>query len=109
MKKLTKEDANALRITLAKRDVAFFLMPSPKLCQMIIKNEHPYIKELPTSYKAMFLEDMTTDKQSAPLIQTEMVIQYLEGTLDAANTFLLDHGEIRTIDNTLTVDINKGK
>jgi hypothetical protein len=109
MNKLTKKDANALRSTLAKRDVAFFLMPSPKLCQMIMKNEHPYIKSLPAAYKAMFLEDMTTEKQSAPVIQTEMVIQYMEGTLDAANTFLLDLGEIRTIDNTFKVDINRGE
>ena len=109
MNKLTKEDASKLRATISQRDIAFFLIPSAKLCDMILKNEHPYIKTLPDAYKAMFLEDKIDGKLSAPLIQSEMVVQYLEGTLDAANKFILDHGEIRTVDNTLKIDINKGE
>lgn len=108
MTKMTKEDIGKLRSVLAKRDIAFFLVPSAKLCEMIIKDEHPLIKKLPNAYKAMFLEDKITGKQSAPLIQSEMVIQYLEGTLDKANKFLLDLGEIRTIDNEFKVE-NKGE
>ncbi len=109
MNKLTKEDAGILRTKLANRDVAFFFKPSAKLCEMISKNEHPLIKTLPAAYKTMFLEDGLTGKQSAPLIQSEMVVQYLEGTLDAANKFILDNGEIRTVDNSFKVDINKGE
>ncbi len=108
MKKLTKEDAGILRTKLANRDVVFFFKPSAKLCEMIEKNEHPLIKKLPAAYKAMFLEDGLTGKRSAPLIQSEMVVQYLEGTLNAENKFILDNGEIRTIDNSLKVDIKKG-
>lgn len=108
MTKLTKEDIGRLKSVLAHRDIAFFLVPSAKLCEMIIKDEHPLIKKLPNSYKAMFLEDKITGKQSAPLIQSEMVIQYLEGTLDEANKFILDLGEIRTIDNVFKVE-NKGE
>lgn len=109
MRKLTKEDANELRAKLANRDVVFFFRPSAKLCEMIAKNEHPLIKTLPDAYKAMFLEDGLTSNGSAPLVQSEMVVQYLEGTLDAANKFILDNGEIRTVDNSLRVDINKGE
>ena len=105
MKKLTKEDAGVLRTKLAQKDVAFFFIPSAKLCDMVAKNEHPLIKTLPDAYKAMFLEDGLTGKRSAPLIQSEMVVQYLEGTLNAANKFILDNGEIRTIDNSLKINI----
>ena len=108
MNKLTKEDVKKLKENLVHRDVTFFFIPSAKLCDMIIKNEHPLIQKLPKEYKAMFLEDKISGKRSAPLIQSEMVVKYLEGTLDESNKFILDNGEIRTIDNTLKIDINKG-
>ena len=108
MTKLTKEDAKKLRETLLQKDVVFFFIPSSELCDLIIKDDHPMIKKLPKEYKAMFLEDRLTGNRSAPLIQSEMVVKYLEGTLDIANKFILDRGEIRTIDNSLKIDINKG-
>lgn len=70
-------------------NVTFFILPTPQLLNLIEKNEHPYIKLLPDKIKSNFLQGYGIS------ITSDMVINFLNGSLDEKNTFLLKTGEIR--------------
>ena len=70
-------------------NVELFLLPTPKMQQMIALNEHPIIKSLTDHTKANFMAGYGIP------IETKMAIAYSENTLDEKNKFLLDLGEIR--------------
>ncbi len=97
MQQLTREDIGRIRQWTSNHDMFFYLIPSPELCEMVIKNEHPCVKSLPSSYKILFA-------QKTPVyIDNKMVLDYIEGKLDTKNSFILSHGEIRVIDNSYKI------
>ena len=65
--------------------VVFYFVPSQMLKDLILQNTHPIIQDLPQDLKIIFLENM--------------VVSFIEGSLDTNNKFILDNGEIRVVDN----------
>ena len=82
---MTEKEANALQ----DPNITFFLLPTPKLLQMISTNEHPYIKTLPQPIKEQFLLG------NGWCLSTQMVKDFKDSKLDEKNMFLLNLGEIR--------------
>lgn len=78
-------------------DVEIFILPTPKLREMIFKNEHPTIKALGPNTKAVFLEGKGLK------IQKIMVWRFITGTLDERHKLILSLGEIRVLENGATL------
>ena len=97
MKTLSKEEIGKLKQQVRGKDIYFMFIPSPQLCEAIIQNQHPYIQKLPAPFKDIMID------QKAIRLDGEMIIKYLEGTLDAGNIFILDQGEVRVIDNSYVI------
>jgi len=88
---------NTLKNLLAQRDIPFKFTASANLCELVLKNEHPNVKTLPDSIKALFLGKMPF------LIDSKMVINYLEGNLDEKNKWILDNGTVASVDNEIII------
>jgi hypothetical protein len=97
MYECNKEQLSILKSRLTQRDIPFKFTPSGRLSELILKNEHPNVKSLPIAYKALFL------KGEPVVIQSQMIIDYIEGTLDKKNKWLLDNGEITCVDNSIII------
>lgn len=92
-KKFTPEQIEKIKNFIRDRDIPFYFMPSPKLRDMIMKNEDPRIQNLNKSLKIGFLEGKPF------LFHQDLIIKYLEGTIDENHKFLFDNGEIRVAGN----------
>lgn len=66
-----------------------FLCAGQTLLSMLVKDEHPNIKELPWQIKTELLAGRGW------LLERDLVTRYANKTLDEKNSFLLKHGEIR--------------
>ena len=97
MSKCTQKQIGELKTRLAQRDIPFKFTPSAKLCELVLKNEHPNVINLPIAYKLLFLQ------KEPVLINSQMVIDYLQGTLDIKNKWLLDNGEIACVNNSILI------
>lgn len=97
MYKCSKEEINILKSRLAEKDIPFKFTPSARLSELILKDEHPNVKDLPYAYKILFIQ------QEPVMIQSQMIVDYLSGTLDKKNEWLLDNGEITCVDNSITI------
>lgn len=98
-----QQQINELKLRISQKDIPFKFIPSPYLRELILKNEHPNVVNLPFAYKYMFLNN------EPAVIRSQMVIDYLEGTLDAKNKWLLDNGEITCVDNSMLIIIKENK
>lgn len=77
-----------LQNALSNPDTVFFLVPTPRIKQLIAQNDHPNIMALPDTVKADLL-----DGKVFPL-ENQMVIDFLQKRLDDRNQFLLQHCDI---------------
>ena len=73
--------------------VIFYFIPSQRLKDLILQNTHPIIQDLPQDLKIIFLE------HKGVALTNDMVLNFVEGSLDTNNKFILDNGEIRVVDN----------
>lgn len=73
--------------------VMFYFIPSQRLKDIILQNAHPIIQDLPQDLKIIFLEN------KGIALTNDMVLNFIEGSLDTNNKFILDNGEIRVVDN----------
>jgi hypothetical protein len=98
MSKQTKQQQiTKLKETLEHWDIPFKFTASPELYELIIKNEHPFAKDLPQSFKTLFL-------QGEPLmISTKMVLDYVDNKIDEKNKWLLNRGTIASFDNHIII------
>lgn len=78
-----------VRNAISDPDVTFFLIPTPTICQYIIQGEHPYVKALSDVVKSGLLEGKVFP------VESSMVLDFIEGKLDAKNHFLLSNCELR--------------
>ncbi|MAG24396.1 hypothetical protein CMI47_02355 [Candidatus Pacearchaeota archaeon] len=83
----------AMKNAVSDDSVTFYFLPSARLKDFILQNTHPIVKELPQELKVVFLEN------KGIAIANDMVLTFIDGTIDANNKFILDNGEIRVIDN----------
>jgi len=91
--KITPEQIAQMKNFVRGRDIPFYFMPSAMLREMILKDEHPRVKSLNQELKAGFLEGKPF------LFHQDLIIKYLEGTIDENHKFLFDNGEIRVAGN----------
>lgn len=75
-------------------EVVFLFMPSANLKQKLAQGNDPILNQIPKQHiEALFL---CGEAIGLPL-KTKMVIDYLEGTLDERNEYMLSLGEIRVV------------
>lgn len=73
-------------------EVEFYFVPSARLKQLIIQGGDPIIDQLPSLARKCILE--LADGQGMA-VYTPTVLKYVDGTLDARNTYLFNMGELR--------------
>jgi hypothetical protein len=73
-------------------EVEFYFVPSARLKQLIIQGGDPIIDQLPPLARKCILE-LQDGKGMA--VYTPTILKYIDGTLDARNTYLFNMGEIR--------------
>jgi hypothetical protein len=84
--------------------VEVFVLPTAKLREMILKNEHPIIQKLGPSTKKVFLQG------NGLLIQKKMIWNWINGTLDENHAFILSLSEVRIReDGNVLLGQNGGK
>ena len=91
--KITPELIMKMKNFVRDRDIPFYFLPSAMLREMILKNEEYHVQKLNKELKAGFLEGKPF------LFHQDLIIQYLEGTIDENHKFLFDNGEIRVAGN----------
>jgi len=91
--KITSGQISEIKNFIRDRDIPFYFIPSAKLREMILKDEEPHIKKLNKNLKVGFLEGKPY------LFHQDLIIKYLEGTIDENHKFLFDNGEIRVLGN----------
>lgn len=70
-------------------NVYFFLTATPKLKEMIVANEHPYIVKLRQDAKTALLADQVI------ILDKDDVYNFVQGSLEPHEAFLFSTGEIR--------------
>jgi hypothetical protein len=75
-----------------ENEVEFYFVPSTRLKQLVVQGGDPIIDKLPPLARKCILE--LQDGQGMA-IYTPTILKYIDGTLDANNTYLFDMGEIR--------------
>ncbi len=88
---MTTDNSQSLREKLVQPGVTFFILPTPHFKEMLSKNEHPFIKKLDKGWKIAFLEEYGVE------IHPDMIVKFLENTLDERNKFILENSEIRVL------------
>jgi len=82
-----------IRNAVKDENVEFYFIPNARLKDLILQNSHPVIQELPQDIKVIFLQSQGI------AISNNMVMGFIDGTIDNNNKFVLDNGEIRVVDN----------
>lgn len=75
-----------------ENEVEFYFVPSSRLKQLISQGGDPILDKLPLLARRCILE--LRDGQGMA-IYTPTILKYIDGTLDANNTYLFDMGEVR--------------
>ena len=87
--KLSKKEIIKLKDKLKQKDIPFVYVPSSLIKEMVLKGDlHPTIFKLPKEYKLAFLQDRGLR------IESQLLIQWLEGTIDEHHKFMFDNGFI---------------
>lgn len=73
-------------------EATFWLIPTQKIKDLIIANVHPHVLALPQSVKECLLEGKVFP------IDNKTVLEFVSGTLDEKNKFLLSNCDIRVWD-----------
>jgi hypothetical protein len=81
------------------KGATFMFIPSAGLVEMVAKNEHPFIKSMPYTFRYVIM-------RNEPIrIEGAMALHYYLGQLDIKNSFLFDRGDIKVIPDRF--EINK--
>lgn len=78
-------------------EVKLYFLPSSELKEQVAKNEHPYVKDMPASRKADILSGQGI------MVQKKLVLDWLEGNLNDKNCWVLEQGDIRVIDSSISL------
>lgn len=92
-----KENLPRIYELIMNKNVTIYFVPSSNLRELISKNEHPYVKDIPSSFKAILLSG------NGLLIQKKMVWNWLNGKLDSKNSWILSNGDLRVSDSDLNL------
>jgi len=89
--KKIKEKLPQIKKLLNNKDVDLFIVPSAFLRELVLKGEHPLIQGIPDGYKSIILQGLGI------AIEKSLVTKWIEGKLDAKNSFVLENSDIRVV------------
>lgn len=92
--RLDPETLQRFRNAVRDDKATFIFVPSAALKEMILKQSDPIINSLP---KGMPEHLMACPQGSGLATDADLVLKFLEGTLDEKNAYLLSLGEIRVV------------
>jgi hypothetical protein len=95
---MTQEQKAKFLNAMKDPSVGFCFVPSAKLKNMITRNEHPVVKQLPPSMKIAMLS-VPEGKAIGP-IDNALITAYVLGTIDAGHKFIFDLSDVRAFGNT---------
>jgi len=91
-KPTSKEMLEKMRKLGIDKEVEFYFVPSQELRNRIARGGDPILDQLPESAKKIIL---TCPPGKGISQYNQMVLKYIEGTLDKRNSYVFDLGEIR--------------
>ena len=86
-----KQNLPRIKEKLLDTSLVVYFIPSTKLKKELISGSNPLLEGITKSYISVFLEN------KGLIIQKRMLFEWLEGTLDKKNSYLLSNGEIRIV------------
>jgi len=89
IKNFTSQQLSAIKEKISREDIEFFYVPSSDIRNRLIKGDDAELNRINKDLKVIIIDGHSFR------ISKDMVIKYVEGTLDRMNTFMLDNGEIR--------------
>ena len=84
-----KQNLSRVKSLLDNKNITTYFVASPRLRQVLKKQEHPFSKGIVDWIKFSLIEG------KGVIIQKRMVWEYLNNTLDEKNTWLFKNGDIR--------------
>ena len=89
---LIQKNLPKVRELLLNDKINISIFPKQNLLDLLVKKEHPLVKDLPETYTKIFLEG------NGIRIQNLMVWNWINGTLDEKQSFILSNSDIRVFD-----------
>jgi len=86
-----KQNINKVKSSLLDPSISAYFVPSPKLKEMVLKNDHPIIRKLPTNIRTLILGEYPF------YVQNRLVWEFVSGETNEDNSFILSNGEIRIV------------
>jgi hypothetical protein len=86
-----KQNINKVKSSLLDPSISAYFVPSPKLKEMVLKNDHPIIRKLPTNIRTLILGEYPF------YVQNRLVWEFISGETNEDNSFILSNGEIRIV------------
>jgi len=92
-----KENPSKINELLNRDGIEFYFFPSTELKELVSKNEHPIIRQMPKSFRMLILSG------KAHAIAKKLIRKILLGELDEKNSFILSKGDIRIAGDNITL------
>ena len=95
MIKLDPKDPNVIKnrakikALINRKDLTIFIAGTPEFINMLILDTHPIAKQIPKKFKDVLIQG------NGIRIQKKMVSDWIDGTLDVRNAFVLQNCDIR--------------
>ena len=86
-----QENLPKIKEALLNVNIKVYFVPSEELKKELSLDNNPLLKGIPKSYISVFLEN------KGIIIQKRMLFEWLEGSLDKKNSYILSNGEIKII------------
>lgn len=87
-KHLTSEQIASIRARIYRDKAKFYIVPTVYLKEAVAQGTHPILAAMPDNRKVEILSGCGIP------VETEMIMDYIEGKLDARNVFILNNSEI---------------
>ena len=97
LREVVKGKFPELHRVLWDKNISLFFIPSAKLKETVLRGIDPKIQGMPDGMKTLILEG------KGMAIQKRLVYELLIGTLDEKNSFILNNGEVRVLQDNKTV------
>jgi len=86
------KNKSKIKRLLRRDDLTVFLAGTPAFINMLILDTHPIAKQIPKGFKDVLI------KGDGIKIQKRMVEEWIDGTLDERNSFVLANCDIRVVE-----------
>lgn len=89
--KATKRDIGKIKKILLEKEVTIFYKASPDFIELLVADANPLVKQIPKPFKEILITGQGIR------IQKRMMLDWIEGSLDDKNAFVLANGEISLV------------